>query len=278
MNKRLVMYLWGEIIFIFTGYMLFPLLMTLFTNENRIAEFGIPVLISVVIGAVLTRGKNPYKGRLSIREGMLVISGAFIFVCIIGMLPFWLTGFTFIDALFESVSGFTTTGASVLGDLSLLPKELLLWRSLTQWLGGLGIIMVFITMVPQIGREALQLFTGELHGESAERLLPRITETIKLLFYFYSGFTFFITILLLLAGMNFFEAINHAMSIVSTGGFSIYNDGLGHFNSTTINLIVLVCMFVAGGNHVLYFKAYREGISHLFKDTEFRLYVALTVI
>jgi len=278
MNKRLVMYLWGEIIFIFTGYMLFPLLMTLFTNENRIAEFGIPVLISVVIGAVLTRGKNPYKGRLSIREGMLVISGAFIFVCIIGMLPFWLTGFTFIDALFESVSGFTTTGASVLGDLSLLPKELLLWRSLTQWLGGLGIIMVFITMVPQIGREALQLFTGELHGESAERLLPRITETIKLLFYFYSGFTFFITILLLLAGMNFFEAINHAMSIVSTGGFSIYNDGLGHFNSTTINLIVLVCMFVAGGNHVLYFKAYREGISHLFKDTEFRLYVALTVM
>ena len=158
MNKRLVMYLWGEIIFIFTGYMLFPLLMTLFTNENRIAEFGIPVLISVVIGAVLTRGKNPYKGRLSIREGMLVISGAFIFVCIIGMLPFWLTGFTFIDALFESVSGFTTTGASVLGDLSLLPKELLLWRSLTQWLGGLGIIMVFITMVPDWQRSLAVIY------------------------------------------------------------------------------------------------------------------------
>ena len=189
--------------------MLFPLLMTLVANENRLAEFGIPVLISVAIGAVLTRGINPYKGRLSVREGILLISGAFVFLCILGMFPFWLTGFSFIDSLFESVSGFTTTGASVLGDLDVLPRELLLWRSLTQWLGGLGIIIVFVTMVPQVGREALQLFTGELHGESAERLLPRITETMKLLFCFYSGFTCVVTLLLLMAGMDFFEAINH---------------------------------------------------------------------
>jgi trk system potassium uptake protein len=278
MNKRLVVYLWGKIALVFGGYMLFPLLMTLVTNENRLAEFGIPVLISVAIGAVLTRGINPYKGRLSVREGILLISGAFVFLCILGMFPFWLTGFSFIDSLFESVSGFTTTGASVLGDLDVLPRELLLWRSLTQWLGGLGIIIVFVTMVPQVGREALQLFTGELHGESAERLLPRITETMKLLFCFYSGFTCVVTLLLLMAGMDFFEAINHAMAIVSTGGFSVYNDGLRHFNSTKINFVVLVCMFMAGGNHVLYFKTYREGLGHLFKDTEFRLYMLLTAI
>jgi len=278
MNKRLVVYLWGKIALVFSVYMLFPLLMTLLTNENRLAEFGIPILISIAIGVALTRGINPYKGRLSVSEGVLLISGAFVFLCILGMLPFWLTGFSFIDSLFESVSGFTTTGASVLGDLSLLPKELLLWRSLTQWLGGLGIIIVFITMVPQVGREALQLFTGELHGESAERLLPRITETMKLLFCFYSGFTCVVTLLLLLAGMNFFEAINHAMAIVSTGGFSIYNDGLRHFNSMPINFVVLICMFIAGGNHVLYFKSYREGLGHILNDTEFRLYMSLTVI
>ena len=184
MNKKLILHLWGVITLVVSVGMLLPLVMTVLTNENRIAEFGIPVLISIAIGLLLTRGVNPYKGRLALREGMLVISGAFIFVCILGMLPFWLAGFPLIDALFESVSGFTTTGASVLGDLSKIPRELLLWRSLTQWLGGLGIIMVFITMVPQVGREALQLFTGELHGESAERLLPRITETMKLLAYF----------------------------------------------------------------------------------------------
>ncbi len=275
MNKRLVMYLWGMITLIFGGCMVLPLLMTILTDENRMAEFGIPVLISIAIGLALTRGTNPYKGRLALREGMLIISGGFLFVCILGILPFWLAGFPLIDALFESVSGFTTTGASVLGDLSNLPQALLLWRSLTQWLGGLGIIMIFITMVPQVGREALQLFTGELHGESAERLLPRITETMKLLVYLYSGFTCVITLLFFAAGMNFFEAINHAMAIVSTGGFSIYNDGLRHFHNNTINLLALIFMFIAGGNHVLYFKSYREGLFRLFKDTEFRAYIVL---
>ncbi|MFA7067673.1 MAG: hypothetical protein WC127_01735, partial [Acidaminococcaceae bacterium] len=131
MNKRLVMHLWGMIILIFGGCMVLPLLMTILNDENRMAEFGIPVLISITIGLVLTRGINPYKGRLGLREGMLVISGGFLFVCILGMLPFWLAGFPLIDALFESVSGFTTTGASVLGDLSNLHQALLLWRSLT---------------------------------------------------------------------------------------------------------------------------------------------------
>ena len=275
MNKKLILHLWGVITLVVSVGMLLPLVMTVLTNEKRIAEFGIPVLISIAIGLLLTRGVNPYKGRLALREGMLVISGAFIFVCILGMLPFWLAGFPLIDALFESVSGFTTTGASVLGDLSKIPRELLLWRSLTQWLGGLGIIMVFITMVPQVGREALQLFTGELHGESAERLLPRITETMKLLAYLYSGFTFTVTLMFFLAGMDFFEAITHAMAIVSTGGFSIYNDGLRHFNNNAINLVALICMFIAGGNHVLYFRSCREGLGRLFKDTEFKAYALL---
>lgn len=278
MNKRLVMYLWGMITLIFSGCMTLPLLMKVFTGGNRFTEFAIPILISVAIGLIFTHGTNPYKGRLVLREGMLVISGGFFFICILGMLPFWLSGFPLIDALFESVSGFTTTGASVLGDLNNLSRSLLLWRSLTQWMGGLAIIMVFITMVPQVGGEALQLFTGELHGESAERLLPRITETMKLLVYLYSGFTCLVTVSFFIAGMDFFEAVNHAMSIVSTGGFSVYNDGLRHFNSNAINLLVLIFMFTAGGNHVLYFKSYREGFFHLVKDTEFRAYTLLIII
>lgn len=278
MRKKLVLYLWGRALLVFAACLIVPFLMTIYTSENRLAEFGIPILISIALGKHLSRGDNPYNGRLSIREGIALVGIGFFIICILGTLPFAIAGFPLIDSFFESVSGFTTTGASVLGDLSLVPPELLLWRSLSQWLGGIYIVLVFVTLVPQVGRDAMKLFTGELHGESAERILPRIVETIKALCIFYVSFTGLIVIGLYLAGMNLFEACNYAMTIVSTGGFSIYNDGLARFNSMSINLVVLFCMFVAGGNYVLYFRAYQEGWRKLVRDSEYKGYLLLITV
>jgi len=278
MQKKLVLFLWGKVLLAFAACLLVPLFLTVYMNNNHLAEFGLPIVIACLWGGWLTRGKNPYNGRLTLREGTSLISIGFVLLCLLGTLPFYLAGYPFVDALFESVSGFTTTGASALGDLSLVPLELLLWRSLSEWLGGLGIVLIFVTLIPQVGQNAMRLFTGELHGESAERIMPRIVETIRAIVYFYTGFTVLIGVVLYLAGMSGFEALNYAMTIISTGGFTLHNDGLAVFKSPLLNILLLIFMFISGGNYVLYYKAYKEGLHVLWQDSEYKSYLFLLII
>jgi len=273
MEKRLVLFLGGKVLLAFAACMAIPLFMTIYIDKNRLAEFGIPILIALVWGLWLSRGKNPYRGRLTMREGTALIGFGFFVICLLGMLPFYLAGFPFIDSLFESVSGFTTTGASALGDLSLVNIELLLWRSLSQWLGGLAIVLIFLTLIPQVGQDAMRLFTGELHGESAERIMPRIVETIRIVLVFYLFATLGIALCLFLAGMSAFEAINYAMTIISTGGFTLSNRGIAGFHSPLINTLVFIFMFMAGSNYLLCYKAYKEGIKVLWQDSEYKSYL-----
>ncbi len=262
----------------FAACMAIPFLMTVYIDKNRLAEFGIPILIALVWGLWLSKGKNPYRGRLTMREGTALIGIGFSIICLLGMLPYYLAGYSFIDSLFESVSGFTTTGASALGYLFLVPKELLLWRSLSQWLGGLGIVLIFLTLIPQVGQNATRLFTGELHGESAERIMPRIVETIRTIFCFYLVATLGIAICLFLAGMSAFEAINYAMTIISTGGFTLNNNGVGGFHNPVINVLVFIFMFMAGSNYILCYKAYKEGPKVLWRDSEYKSYVVMLLL
>lgn len=280
MRKRVLLYLWGQALLAFGASMLIPFFYSFFAEDSNPWVFSLPMVLSIIASYRLAWHANSggYNGRITIREGAALIGLSFLSFCFLGMVPFLFTGIPFIDALFESVSGFTTTGASALGDLRLIPSNLLFWRSLSQWMGGLGIVLIFITLVPQVGRNAAGLFIGEIYGESAERMLPRMKEIVKTLLELYVAFTALVIGALWLAGMTGFEALNYAMSMVSSGGFAMHNEGIAYFHSHVIYGIALITMFIAGGNYVLYFRYYKSKNMRLWQDSEYKAYVVIILV
>lgn len=216
---------------------------------------------------------------LSVREGYAVVSFAWAAIGVAGALPFLLTGVleSPVGALFESVSGFTTTGATVFGDIEALPHGILFWRCLTQWLGGMGIIVLGIAILPYLGVGGMQLFRAEVPGPTPERLQPRIAQTAKLLWYVYAGMTAVQAALYLVGGMPLFEAVTHAFSTLSTGGFSPRAASIGAYDSAYIHYVTILFMFLAGVNFALHYRALtgRRGI--YLQDDEFRFFTTVVV-
>ena len=202
-----------------------------------------------------------------------------------GALPYMITGAipSFTDAFFETMSGYTTTGASIMNDIEIMPQSILFWRSTTHWIGGMGIIVLAIAILPLLGIGGMQMFAAEAPGPSADKLHPRITDTAKRLWFLYFGLTLSEAILLKFAGMGYFDAINHAMSTLSTGGFSTKNASIAHWNDQpVIQYIIIFFMFVAGTNFVLSYYAVKGDFTKYRKNEEFRYYfaaiIAITVI
>jgi len=238
---------------------------------------------SIVLGLGLltmfvTKNHSREMGK---RDGYIVVALGWVVMALSGSLPYVMTGVIpeFTNAFFETVSGYTTTGATVLSDIESVPKGLLFWRSLTHWIGGMGIIVLAIAILPLLGIGGMQLFTAEAPGLSSDKLHPRITDTAKRLWYIYVGLTFVETILLKWAGMSFFDAINHAMSTVSTGGFSTKNTSLMYYNHLPmVHYIVMIFMFIAGSNFVLTYFAIKGKFRKIWADEEFRLYVKFIIV
>jgi len=198
-----------------------------------------------------------------------------------GTMPYLFTDVipNFTNAFFETISGYTTTGSTILNDIESLPEGLLFWRSLTHWIGGMGIIVLAIAILPLLGIGGMQLFAAEAPGPSADKLHPRITDTAKRLWLIYFVYSAAETILLSVAGMSFFDAINHSMSTLSTGGFSTKNDSLAHWNGQPIiQYIVIVFMFLAGTNFVLSYFAFKGKVQKIIADEEFKLYFKFIAI
>ena len=198
-----------------------PLVFALIGQEVSILSFLITISITVVIGLILSNhGKR--EGRLGVREGFAVVAAAWLLTSLSGALPFYLSGAVpnYLDGMFETVSGLTTTGASVIDNVEILPNSILLWRSLTHWLGGMGIIVLFIVFLPNIGAGAVHMFNAEVPGPISERVLPRIRDNAVKLWQMYLGITLAEIILLMLAGMPWFDALNHSLATLATGGFS----------------------------------------------------------
>ncbi len=198
-----------------------------------------------------------------------------------GTLPYLVTEAipSFTDAFFETMSGYTTTGASILNDIEVIPKGVLFWRSITHWIGGMGIIVLAIAILPLLGVGGMQLFAAEAPGPGGDKLHPRITDTAKRLWLIYVGYTAAETILLQVAGMSFFDAINHALSTLSTGGFSTKNASVAHWNDNpAIQYIIIFFMFLAGTNFVLSYFMFKGKVSKIMQDEEFRLYFRFIVI
>ena len=214
---------------------------------------------------------------LSVREGYAVVAFAWLSVGLAGALPFLLTGVVDspVDAVFESISGFTTTGATVFGDIEALPHGILLWRSFTQWLGGMGIIVLGIAVLPYLGVGGMQLFRAEVPGPTPERLQPRIAQTAKLLWYVYAGMTAAQAGLYLLGGLSVFDAVTHSFSTMSTGGFSPRSDSIAAFDSAYIQYVTIGFMFLAGVNFALHYRAFASRGRVYVRDAEFRFYAAV---
>jgi trk system potassium uptake protein TrkH len=198
-----------------------------------------------------------------------------------GILPYIFSGAipTLTNAFFETISGYTTTGASIINDIEALPEGILFWRSLTHWIGGMGIIVLAIAILPLLGIGGMQLFAAEAPGLNTDKLHPRITDTAKRLWLIYFGYTLAETVLLKLAGMTFFDAINHSLATLSTGGFSTKNTSLAFYNDQPlIQYIVIVFMFLAGSNFVLSYFAFKGKIQKILRDEEFKVYCLFVLL
>lgn len=262
---------------IFNGvFMLISALISFFNHEEATKGILISGLLSMAIGGVSQFATKGFKKEIKKREGYLVVALGWIVMSFSGALPYYITGSipSFTDAFFETMSGYTTTGASILNDIESLPKGLLLWRSTTHWIGGMGIIVMAIAILPLLGIGGMQMFAAEAPGPSTDKLHPRITDTAKRLWVLYLSLTLIETLFLKLAGMTFFDAINHAMSTLSTGGFSTKNASIAHWNDQPlIQYIIIFFMFVAGTNFVLSYYIAKGKFRKAFDDEEFKVYL-----
>jgi len=207
------------------GFMVISAIVSFVTNDGAGLAISSAGGITLFAGMLLMFVTRDHKKEIKKREGYIVVTFGWLFMSLSGMLPYLASGAipNVTNAFFETISGYTTTGATILSDIESLPKGILFWRSMTHWIGGMGIIVLAIAILPLLGIGGMQLFAAEAPGPSADKLHPRITDTAKRLWLIYFGFTAAETIALNLAGMSFFDAVNHAMSTLSTGGFSTKN-------------------------------------------------------
>ncbi len=229
-------------------------------------------LITIAVGMFLLLFMRRLDGgELRVREGFAVVTFGWMIVPLFGCLPFLLSGTipSFTDAYFETISGFTTTGASIVPAVEALPHGLLYWRSLTHWLGGMGIIVLSIAILPLLGIGGMQLFRAEVAGPMKDKLTPRVAETARLLWGLYVLLTAAQTALLMVGGMSFFDALCHSFATISTGGFSTKNASLASFDSAYFDWVVVVFMFLGGTNFALHYAALKGDVRSYFKDNEF---------
>jgi trk system potassium uptake protein TrkH len=263
------------------GLMLLSALVSYSYQDGVAFEITLAAFLVLSIGALFMLFGRQHEKQIQKREGYLIVSLGWILMAVSGTIPYLLTGtFTdFASSFFEAMSGYTTTGASVLNDIEVLPKGVLFWRSTTHWIGGMGIIVLAIAILPFLGIGGIQLFTAEAPGPGGDKLHPRITDTAKRLWLIYVVYTCLETLLLWLAGMSFFDAINHAMSTVSTGGFSTKNSSIAFWNDQPlIQYIISFFMLLAGTNFVLSYFIFTRKFQKIIADEEFKVYLSFIFV
>lgn len=280
MNWRHLAGLLGLLLSFIGLFMLFPLGFSLYYRDAGLAPLLWSSIIAVVSGLVLHFLFRKHKSAvISHREGIFIVAAAWISTSLLGSLPFILGGFLSpTDAIFESFSGFTTTGASILTNIEELPPGILMWRSFTHWLGGMGIIVLSLAILPFLGVGGMQLYKAEVSGPSPDKLKPRIRDTAMILWKVYFLFTLFLIFLLLLGGLNFFDALCQTFGTVATGGFSNKNDSIAHFDSAYVDWVITVFMFLCGVSFALHYKMLTGKVREVWKSPELKFFLVLVVI
>ena len=280
MDLRLLLRMIGILLVFLGAFMLAPLLVALFYGEGDASGIAVSAAITMIVGALFILAQRNKRKEISHREGFAIVTLAWTAAGLFGALPFFLTG-TFdslTDCLFESFSGFTTTGASVMTDIEVVTHGVLFWRSLTHWLGGMGIILFSIAILPLLGVGGMQLYKAEVPGPISEKVQPRVAETAKTLWYVYLLLSAVEFVLLLLGGMGWFDSICHTFGTMATGGFSTKNASIAHYNSVYIDGVITVFMFLAGVNFALHYLALTKNPQAMFRNPEFRLYAGIAVV
>lgn len=275
LNYKIIFHFLGLLLLFNGGFMLLSSLVSYFYSDGVTLQIFFAGLFTIIVGIVTMLITAKHRKEMNKREGYIVVAFGWIIMSLSGTLPYVLTGSisNFTNAFFETMSGYTTTGASILNDIEIIPKGILFWRSTTHWIGGMGIIVLAVAILPLLGIGGMQLFAAEAPGPSGDKLHPRITDTAKRLWLIYFGYTAAETLLLKLAGMSFFDAINHSMATLSTGGFSTKNASVAYWNhQPVIQYIIILFMFLAGSNFVLSYFAFKGKVQKIINDEEFKLY------
>ncbi len=302
MNKRAIIYSVGKLLQIMGLIMVIPALIAFFSDtssktmsalgEPAVKGFLVSMAISLLIGTVAVLLSRRHRDEIRVREGYAIVTFGWITLSLAGCLPLFVffssncdqTGFTvifehFTNAFFETVSGFTTTGATILTSIETMPKGLLFWRSMTHWLGGMGIITLALALFPAMGVSGYGMFKGEVPGPDKKRLMPRLSETAKVLWGVYLGFTIAQTLLLMAGGMPLFDSLCHTFGTLATGGFSTQDGSIGQYNNAYFHWVIIIFMFLSGINYVIHYQVFikrKTGI--IFKDRELLFYVSTIVI
>jgi len=270
-----------SVLLLFNGaFMALTVPLAIADGDGSLKGILLSIGLHLLFGALLYLGNKNSDGReLRARDGFIVVTAGWILMAIFGCLPFILTGSipSITNAFFETMSGFTTTGASILDDIESLPRSVLLWRSLTQWIGGMGIIVLAVAILPILGIGSVQLFSAEAPGLKLDKIKPRIADTAKRLWFIYMGLTLIETVLLWIGGMSPFDALNHSLTTVSTGGFSTKQASIAYWDSAYIQYVISVFMFLGGTNFILIYWLINFKFTKLVANEEFRFYAGLTL-
>ena len=281
LNWKAVLSTLGVLLVFLGGALLLPMIVGVLYGEDTWWAFGVTALIALGIGGSARWRLGPVGGKLNIREGFAIVALVWFVLSLVGALPFVFAGVltAYADAFFETMSGFTTTGATILGgantpEIEALPASFLFWRSLSHWMGGMGIIVLTLAIMPILGVGGMQLFKAEVPGLTADKLTPRIGETARRLWFIYVGFTA-AQVIVLWPAMGGFDAINHAFATMATGGFSTKNASVGHYESAYVEWVVILFMILAGVNFALHYRALRGQFITVWKDAEVKAYLGV---
>ena len=282
MKIKIVLHVLSVIMLIISLFILLSAVVSLIYQETESALAFIKT-ISIVIplaGFIYFVTRSGKKNVLGTREGFLLVSSSWISASLVGALPFVFSGAipSYTDAFFETMSGFTTTGASILTNIEGLSHGMLFWRSLTHWLGGMGIVVLTVALLPLLGIGGIQLLRAEAPGPSMDKITPKITQTAKILWLIYVGFTIIEIVLLMIGGMSLFDASTHTFGTLATGGFSTKAASVGAFDSAYIHIVITVFMVLAGMNFNLFYKGLSGNFRGFFRDTEMKVYLSIFII
>ncbi|MCK5672435.1 MAG: TrkH family potassium uptake protein, partial [Spirochaetales bacterium] len=282
MKIKIVLHVLSVILLIISLFILLSAFVSLRYKETESAfaffkTLAVVVPFAIVVYFATRSGKDNVLGT---REGFLLVTASWIAASLAGALPFVFAGAipAYTDAFFETMSGFTTTGASILTDIEGLSHGMLFWRSLTHWLGGMGIVVLTVALLPLLGIGGIQLLRAEAPGPSMDKITPKITQTAKILWLIYVGFTVIEIILLMIGGMSLFDASTHTFGTMATGGFSTKASSVGAFDSAYIHIVITVFMVLAGMNFNLFYKVISGNFKGFFKDTEMRVYLSIFLL
>lgn len=281
MNNKMVRYVIGHILKIETGFMLIPLALSFFYHESFIVKKSyIFTIILLLISSLLISKKVPENQKIYAKEGLVIVSISWIALSLFGALPFVFSNRipSFIDAFFETVSGFTTTGASILSNVEALEHSLLFWRSFTHLVGGMGVLVLALAILPKNTNQSLHIMKAEVPGPTFGKLVAKMSYNSRILYMIYIFITIIIIILLKLGGMPLFDSVVHAFGTVGTGGFGIKNSSVAYYNSSYIDYVLGIGMLLCGMNFNLFYALLLKNYKQVFKNEELKYYCSIVVL